>query len=404
MAVVCTHGGDTRTHSATTELPARREGAEARRQLRRGQAQNALAAGGPLLLVRKVACVLTTCTECGHMHSTMAQACPGCGHPVHVKPEDEVPADLRSMLEALARDDETSLEAVLHSLTSNMSIGQTNATLHCLNICLDANGRDRTRALASTIARSVINYVIPRSRFRRALALAQSTGSSHEIWALAAEAKSVFSNSRTTGEAGELLVFYLAEKLLRIPQILCKMQFKTNRNVHVHGADGLHAGYDPKSGNLHLYFCESKLVAERTQSVLDCLRSIAPFVLARDSSLGPSREFQLLSTNLDLDNPATEQMVKSFLDPGRSESNSVEYRAICLAGFDSPHYCAEATHLKVCTALATEQTTWVKHISDRLFAERLSNTGMHLICIAMPSVQAFRDAFLDEIGVANVAE
>ncbi|WP_223252149.1 Hachiman antiphage defense system protein HamA [Paracoccus mutanolyticus] len=47
----------------------------------------------------------------------------------------------------------------------------------------------------------------------------------------------MFTDLKSSGEGGELLLYLLTERFLGLPQILCKMSLKTS--AHYHGADGV---------------------------------------------------------------------------------------------------------------------------------------------------------------------
>ncbi len=58
------------------------------------------------------------------------------------------------------------------------------------------------------------------------------------------EAKNKFAQPKDgkTGEPGELIVYFLLEGTVRAPKVFSKMSLKTNNQMHVHGADGVHLG------------------------------------------------------------------------------------------------------------------------------------------------------------------
>jgi len=113
---------------------------------------------------------------------------------------------------------------------------------------------------------------------------ADRTGSSQKVVRLHTKARKLFTDLVQSGEGGELLLFALAEKLLRLPQLICKMSLNTNTRMHIHGADGLHAGVDEKTGKLLLYWGESKIFGDVTSAVRDCLKSLAPILLDHGAS------------------------------------------------------------------------------------------------------------------------
>ncbi|WP_306309964.1 HamA C-terminal domain-containing protein [Gluconacetobacter sacchari] len=89
---------------------------------------------------------------------------------------------------------------------------------------------------------AVTNYAIPRAKMADAKARDERWNSGEAVAALHEEAKRSFTDLALTGEGGEMLLFLLAERFLKLPQILCKMDLKTDTRLHYHGADGVYAG------------------------------------------------------------------------------------------------------------------------------------------------------------------
>lgn len=76
------------------------------------------------------------------------------------------------------------------------------------------------------------------------------------------EAIGTFTDLSNTGEGGEMLLYLLAERFLKVPQVLCKMDLKTDSHMHYHGADGVYASVN-EGGLLKLFWGESKVYASR---------------------------------------------------------------------------------------------------------------------------------------------
>ncbi|WP_139768605.1 HamA C-terminal domain-containing protein, partial [Salmonella enterica] len=104
----------------------------------------------------------------------------------------------------------------------------------------------------------------------------RDTGSTLKITKLFMQAMGLFTSLSNSGEGGELILFLFAEKFLKLPQIICKMNLKTNPEMHYHGADGVHIGVDNQSQKLCLYWGESKLYSDLTQAIYKCMKSISP--------------------------------------------------------------------------------------------------------------------------------
>ncbi len=74
-----------------------------------------------------------------------------------------------------------------------------------------------------------------------------------------------------------MLLYLLAERFLGLPQVLCKMDLKTDSRMHYHGADGVYASVT-EEGLLKLFWGESKIYADATDAIRDFLKSLAPFL------------------------------------------------------------------------------------------------------------------------------
>jgi HamA len=120
--------------------------------------------------------------------------------------------------------------------------------------------------LIEVILPYLVPFALPRSEVNAVDALYGKTGSEHfklRYFQLVESAKSLFkrANEATNrnGEAGELLLYLLTEWVLGAPQLIAKMSLKTNRDMPVHGADGVHVRYSKNDNRLLLCWGESKL-------------------------------------------------------------------------------------------------------------------------------------------------
>jgi hypothetical protein len=303
-------------------------------------------------------------------------------------------------LRRIARGEPTAFAGLLHDVESHVTIEGTLVTAHCHCLKLDGNGRPRIEDLVKVIAEHVLDYAIPRKHIREAEEEWQKSRSTQKLVRLANEARNLFTDLEQSGEGGELLLFALAEKLLQLPQLICKMSLKTNTRMHVHGADGLHAGVDPATGKLLLYWGESKIYADVADAVRECLASIRPML--SEYSAG-QRDLQLLQRHADLDAPELEMALKKYLDPDADEFNSLEFRGLCLVGFDCNAYPAgpSTAHLAAISAQITATLpTWRGHVKKRVAEEKLDAFAMHFLFVPFPSADGFRQSMRESLGLA----
>jgi hypothetical protein len=314
------------------------------------------------------------------------------------------PEPLAAALARLARGTPTDLRALLHDVERHVVVEGTNITAHCHCVTLDGNGRPRIEDLVEAVAEHVLDYAIPRSEYRAACEEADRTRSSQKVVRLCTKARTLFTDLIQSGEGGELLLFALAEKLLQLPQLICKMSLKTNTRMHIHGADGLHAGVDDKTGKLLLYWGESKIFGDVTSAVRDCLKSLAPMLQDHEAS---KRDLQLLQRHLDVDNEDLENALKKFLNPDDPGFNSLEFRGLCLVGFDCDAYPQEPsqTELKaVVSAITSTLPRWKQHVAKRVTEERIDAFSMHFLFVPFPSADEFRKLFRGHLGLSREAK
>ncbi|HOV66666.1 MAG TPA: DUF1837 domain-containing protein, partial [Bacillota bacterium] len=238
----------------------------------------------------------------------------------------------------------------------------------------------------------------------RALNEAQSTGSTAPTARLNNKARNLFTKLPKSGEGGEVLLSLMAEGFLNIPQLFTKMVLKTNSEMHVHGSDGIHAGVN-EHGNLALYWGESKLYQNVNEAIKACFASLAPFLLdPGGSDATQERDLQLMRDGLSLNDPDLLEALKHFLDPDDPMFNKMEYRGLCLVGFDSDSYptspnSREAQNLKLSIEESFENNK--KQISERVKSEQLQSFTIEIFCLPFPSVEKFRMAFRNELGLSN---
>jgi hypothetical protein len=231
----------------------------------------------------------------------------------------------------------------------------------------------------------------------------EADGSTTAFVRLTVEARKLFTDLTQTGEGGELLLFVMAEQILQLPQLICKMSLKTNTRMHVHGADGLHAGVDPETGKLVLYWGESKVYAGASDAIRECLASLAGMLKSGEmGSDQADRDLQLLQRFADVDNVPLEEALKRFLDPRNEESTCLEFRGLALVGFDSEHYPKDAGEVQlpaVVEAMKALLPGLKKQIKKRVMEEKLEPFGMHFFCVPFPSTQEFTRRLRKDLGL-----
>lgn len=304
-------------------------------------------------------------------------------------------------LESALTGNPEALEVHLTLVQRDVLVEGHSVKIHCHCLSVDGNGRVQPHRLAEFMRNAVVDYAIPRSKLADAKARDHRFNSTEAVAELVERAKRSFTDLANTGEGGEMLLFLLAERFLKLPQILCKMDLKTDTRMHYHGADGVYAGVTPE-GVLKLYWGESKIYGNVSAAIRACLNSLSPFLIEPDhEEAGRERDLILLSDKADLSNPVLTDALKNYFDKSSVMSKRVQYCGVALVGFDAPFYPeanAKAVAEEIIKASRSELTGWSNSIGERLKVENLDQMEIEMFCIPLPSAEGFRAAFLKAMG------
>jgi hypothetical protein len=245
------------------------------------------------------------------------------------------------------------------------------------------------------------DYAIPRAKLQQAKDRDRKFNSTEAVAALHDQARRSFTDLAKTGEGGEMLLFLLAERFLKLPQILCKMDLKTDARMHYHGADGVYAGVSP-DGLLKLYWGESKVFQDVGAAIRECFSSLAPFLIEPEHAEAErERDLFLLSDKADLSDPKLTAALRQYFDRSSVLSRRVKYCGIALIGFDADFYPkgdAKAISEQILKEARIALETWKSKIGDRILSEKLAEFEIEFFCLPLPSAANFRSAFLKAMG------
>jgi hypothetical protein len=305
-------------------------------------------------------------------------------------------------IQSLIRGNGEELKAYLTQVNTNQQILGTKAVTRCYMISSDGQHLPRVEDLALQIAYFMLDYAIPRSEIRKAKSLDEEQNTTMHTVKLKRKARHLFTKLKKTGEGGELLLYLLVQSVLKLPQALSKMSLKTSGQVHYQGADAIHLGFDNTTQKLLLYWGEAKLYQSIDSAISSCFESLAPYLIGAGGVDNPrERDLQLLMTNLDLANPELERALLNYLNPEHPSFNSLEYRGACLIGFDVDFYCSEPFSKApeiVLDEINQSLTSWIGKLNSGIKKHtHLDKFVLDIFLVPFPSVQKFRDSFLEAI-------
>lgn len=298
--------------------------------------------------------------------------------------------NLSTFLSVSKADLDSCIESIAHA--EKISGIHAELRLHCLK--LNGNGEPMVKALAEALYRYIIDYCLS-CRDRPDLL------DNRQAAKVIKEARSLFrhparseDNPDTSGEAGESLLFFLIEAILGAPQLVAKMELKTNSNDEVKGSDGIHARWNEDDLVVDFYFGEAKLYKSAGDAVSAALKSIDSF----HESKMYKHEFTMITKHFKYADDEVRKAIEEHISLGEP-GPTARINHACLIGYDCKHYegTASPTNKQTIDALKTSLTSDSKALSELLNKrfERFSKKHLRFDFFFMPfpSVQEFRDAF-----------
>ena len=103
------------------------------------------------------------------------------------------------------------------------------AKMRLHHLKFDGNGQPMIKALAEYLYRHIIDYCIAAKNRSTALTPQDATRLTKEAKKLFIHPPATDDDPDQTGEAGETLLYFFIESVLSAPQVVAKMELKTNR-------------------------------------------------------------------------------------------------------------------------------------------------------------------------------
>lgn len=283
-------------------------------------------------------------------------------------------------------------DACMAHVDHNYTLGDFNATLRLHYVRPDADGRPKFKELARVLACHLGYYAISAKRH-------QDAKDQVDEARILQDAKALLRGYSKSGEAGELLLYFLVEAVLRAPQVICKMALKTNRKDEVKGSDGVHVKWDSARGRLILYFGEAKLYADLTAALNAAFKSMEAF----HAEVAAEHETFLVCTHFNLLDEVLHQRVCAYLDKTNS-AETYETHHVCLVGFDWDEYGDLDDHTKRRAFLAEFEQRYLKcgsairaKVEKQLKEFKQNHLTFEFFFIPFKSVEDFRKWFFETV-------
>jgi len=292
-------------------------------------------------------------------------------------------SELRGYLEASTEK----YTACLGALDVGGTIGTPVTNLRFQYLRFDGNGMPKFTELARVLAEHVVEYSFSARRRGHPV-------KPHEHARIHNDARKYFRKFAKGGEAGEMLLYFLLEAVLGAPQLVAKMEMKTNPNVENFGSDGIHMKWHDSDGLLDVYFGEAKLEQTVAAAVRNMLKSLEKF--HRDGLL--DFELSLVTTHYKHADERMKTEVLSMIDKTHPSGNCRINHA-CLIGYDWKEY-GNLNGIKIGQLEEEFKKRYAAHLPEivALIKKRLGQfTQPHIrfeiFLLPFRTVQEFRDAF-----------
>jgi hypothetical protein len=297
-----------------------------------------------------------------------------------------VEKSLQALLEAQCADYDANFSHVDHDLACDEP---PSATIRLHFVKPDASGEPRFRELARILVRYITVYCFTAER-RRGLSEIER----NEIFM---KARDLFRPSASSGQAGELLVYFLLETVLHAPQALKKMPMTTNPGEERKGSDGVHLRWNNSDQVLEIIFAESKIWKSFSGALSDAFESIEQFHDSRTKQF----EVNAFTTGFsNLDDELKEKVV-SYVE-GENVS-SCRFVQACLIGFNWEDYgCLnDERREQFVKEFEARYRAWAAKIRDplnnKLKGFRHKHLKFEFFMLPFKDVEAFRDWFKQEL-------
>lgn len=282
----------------------------------------------------------------------------------------------------------------MHHLDHTEVINGVNANIRFHYIKFDGNGCPLIKRLAETLYDYIIHYCISCRNRDETLTPIQATRLTKEAKGLFVHPPATIDDPDQTGEAGEILLYFLIESVIGAPQVVTKMELKTNQNKEVNGSDGIHMKWCEKDQIVDIYFGESKIHKDISGALGSAFKSISKF---HDDGIC-KHELIMTTKHFKYADNAVKEAVDQLISRGEP-SSGVRINHACVIGYNFQEYAnlLSKANSTIEQDFLTTYSQDTKRITNLLESRFSSFDKKHLsfefIFIPFADVQEFRTAF-----------
>lgn len=281
--------------------------------------------------------------------------------------------------------------ACLDSLPATATLSGLEATARFHYLRLDSNGRPRWLDLAQNLAFHILYYCFSVQK-------RDGARTDDDVLELRQEAREFFREAERSGEAGEILLYFLQEVILKAPQIVAKISLKSNPRLETFGSDGIHVRWHEKDGKLDLYFGEAKLYRNLASAADEAVKSILGF-----HKKGMERfELRMVTRHFKHADGPTKEAVLDYVKTGTA-ANTVRINHACLLGFNSnayarlPHGGDKDLQQIFCERYQANVESLKEAIEKKFSHFKRKRLRFEVFVLPFTSVDQFRKAFLQAL-------
>ncbi|HDS6408957.1 TPA: DUF1837 domain-containing protein [Klebsiella oxytoca] len=286
------------------------------------------------------------------------------------------------------------LEACIDVVEHTLCIKSVSAGVRFHHLKFDGNGMPMVKALAETLYGYIIEYCFSTQDRPECLTSQQGLVLTKQARSLFRHPKITDQTPDKTGEAGETLLFFLLEAIIGAPQLVAKMELKTNSNDEVKGSDGIHIKWNEDDNIVDFYFGESKLYKKISDAMDSALKSIDDF----HTNEMYRHEFGMATKHYKYANNEVREAVKKLFISGEPGPN-VRINHACLIGFDWNKFdtfdrsSSISINQQFINELHKSMPLWVNLLDDKFSKFNRKHLRFDVFFIPFPSVVEFRNEF-----------